>query len=665
MTDRIPLTIKKTVFSLLAGVLAVSTAACSAANTTAATGIPGAAGATPAARTATVTRGDLGVIVSVDGNLVMPEAFNLHFGAPGDVKDVLVTEGDKVKAGAILAKLDDTSQRLEVKSAVNSMQSTLANLYETVPRLPQFPTRFWDAFTYTDPITGKFVTHYVEKLRWDYNWISLYDPLETDPNEATYYLDYGYWQHDHNIPENAGLPVGYPGYYANSTALAAYNWAIEEVTTAQALLLSENYTAAANELYVAISDLESSLKILEDASLNPMSGLGNTEPFVPTDEQGYMAFNIEQEGDFNVYFINEIRQAMASVRECQGEIESLRKLIDEGKKQEAEALFGAVLDRISKLGTVVMNNINIIKTDGNTEVYGRDISIYLYNAASDKLDAALNGIETGGLRSDNLTNNLRVAEHYMMLCNGILGSNELVLQHGLSLKAENEYKISLEKNMISLSDKKDDFLKTVIMTPVDGVVVSVDVKKNDVLSSQDYSSKGTIQVVDTSQIKFEGTVDEIDIMKIKPGQTATISVDALENKKFTGKVLFISPYGVTSGSVIKFDVTILLDPTDVDLMGGLTATADISVTSVKDVLLVPLTAVTTTGNTTTVTYLDPATGKTEVRKVTIGGQSTQFIQIVSGLKEGDKVVLVEKADIVTNSRMGPSGGPPSGGGGPR
>src|SRR4030042_1350799 len=88
---------------------------------------------------ATVQSGNLTVSVSVDGNLIMPQAFDLLFGAPGDVKDVLVEEGDFVTEGTILARLDDTTQRLDVQSSNNNVQMVLSNLYEVVPLLPQFP----------------------------------------------------------------------------------------------------------------------------------------------------------------------------------------------------------------------------------------------------------------------------------------------------------------------------------------------------------------------------------------------------------------------------------------------------------------------------------------------------------------------------------------------
>jgi multidrug efflux pump subunit AcrA (membrane-fusion protein) len=312
-------------------------------------------------------------------------------------------------------------------------------------------------------------------------------------------------------------------------------------------------------------------------------------------------------------------------------------------------------------------NVNVIELRNNTTIYGKDISLYFYGAAEEKFNSALAGIQNGGLDSPELNDNLRIARHYMELCNGILGSNDYVLQHGLSLKAEQGYKVDLEKAMVTLDNSKENFLNTAILSPIDGIVVSVAVKKNDVLSQQDYASKGTIQVVDTSQIKFQGIVDEIDIMKIKTGQKAAVSIDAIPNKTFTGKVSFISPFGAADTSnVIKFNVTILLDPTDVDLKGGLTATADVGISTVENALIVPLSAVTTTGKSSTVTVPAGDKGQTGKRPVTLGIQNQQYVQILEGLNEGDQVIIIDKASgaPVSTTMGSPGGGPPRDGGPP-
>ncbi len=143
-----------------------------------------------------------------------------------------------------------------------------------------------------------------------------------------------------------------------------------------------------------------------------------------------------------------------------------------------------------------------------------------FNAAEDKLNAAAAGMEKDGLNSPDLETNLRIAEHYMMLSNAVLGTNDYVLQHGLSMKNQQQYNVNLANDLVALKDRNNDFLNTVILAPFDGIVVAVNLKTNDVLSQIDYASKGDIMMVDTSQIQFKGLVDEIDITKIKPGQSA-------------------------------------------------------------------------------------------------------------------------------------------------
>jgi multidrug efflux pump subunit AcrA (membrane-fusion protein) len=165
----------------------------------------------------------------------------------------------------------------------------------------------------------------------------------------------------------------------------------------------------------------------------------------------------------------------------------------------------------------------------------------------------------------------------------------------------------------------------------------VNLKKDYVLSAQDYSSRPAIQLVDTKTIEFTGLVDEIDIMKVQKGQKAKITVDAIPDKVFAGTVKFISPFGVKSGNVIKFAVTIELDPTDVELRGSLSATADISTYSAKNVLLVPTTAIITTPRGPMVEVINEATGKPEPRRITLGKQNFQYAEVLQGLKEGDKV----------------------------
>lgn len=592
-----------------------------------AAGCNAASTATPAtiSREIPVQRGDLVVSVSVDGNLEMTDYYNLRFASTGEVKKVLVEEGDQVKQGQLLAYLDDTTAQLDVKAANNAVQSSLSTMYETVPRLPQFPGVYYDDYGY-DPIKGKDA-----------------------------YL----------APEGVHDNPVYQMYYPNATILSTYSWAQEEVARAYALFQNDDYSAAASELYIASADLEACIKILEDTITNPESGLGNTAPFV--DETNYTLFSIQNDGSFAAYYIQELRREAAALRQAQTEIQTVYGLVNQGKYDEARPLLSAALETVDKTAGEVIENINRLKLRNDTTIYGKDISLYLYNAALERINAAIAGIGQGGMYSSSMNDNLIVARHYMELCNGILGSNEMVLQHGLGLKAEQNAKIDLAGKLVSQDTTQNNYVNTFIWAPIDGTVVSVGVKEKDILSSKTNTSTNAIVLVNTKYIEFWGSVDEIDITKIKVGQKATISVDAVPDKTFSGVVFFISPKGTPdSNNVVKYSVRIKLDPTDVELRGKLTATADIGVSTVENALLIPLSAVTTTGSVTTVTVAGGEEGLTEKREVTLGIQNQQYVQVIKGLKDGDMVIVVDKASgAPVSTTMGPpGGGPPAGGGGP-
>jgi macrolide-specific efflux system membrane fusion protein len=141
-------------------------------------------------------------------------------------------------------------------------------------------------------------------------------------------------------------------------------------------------------------------------------------------------------------------------------------------------------------------------------------------------------------------------------------------------------------------------------------------------------------------VKFEGTVDEVDIFQVSHGQKANIIIDALPDKELTGTVTFVSPAGTGETGVVNYTITIELDPVDIELKGTLTATADLILDKADNVLIVPTSALNSTpeGDFATV-LIDMETMQTEQRQVKTGIQSYQFAEITSGLKEGDKLLV--------------------------
>jgi len=223
------------------------------------------------------------------------------------------------------------------------------------------------------------------------------------------------------------------------------------------------------------------------------------------------------------------------------------------------------------------------------------------------------------------------------------------IYEGQSWQDDQNYNLSLQSAEIGLYQAKQKIMQTAIIAPADGAIVAVDLKISNVTSSQNYSSSTAIVLIDTSDVRFTGNVDEVDIMKVKAGQAATITVDAMANKQFTGKVQFISPYGTKSGNIVKFNILIELDRTDnVSLRGGLSATATITTASATGALLVPLSVITKTTEGVVVMVLNTKTNLPEVKTITLGVQNSEYAEVLSGLQEGDKVTAYTQTASTTS-----------------
>lgn len=149
--------------------------------------------------------------------------------------------------------------------------------------------------------------------------------------------------------------------------------------------------------------------------------------------------------------------------------------------------------------------------------------------------------------------------------------------------------ISLKDAQIALKDLYDNLDKYTIEAPITGTVISKTTKAGDKLDNGN-QSKVMAVIADMSKIKFEMSVDELDIAKLEVGQEAIITADALEDKIFTGYVDYISVIGSTSDGVTTYPVTIVINEPE-GLVPGMNVDATITVKEAKDVLTVPVSAV--------------------------------------------------------------------------
>src|ERR1700683_1421539 len=156
------------------------------------------------------------------------------------------------------------------------------------------------------------------------------------------------------------------------------------------------------------------------------------------------------------------------------------------------------------------------------------------------------------------------------------------------------------------------------------------------------SSATTIMTIgDLNQVYVKGKVDESDVGHVYLGQPARIKVESFKDKTFTGKVTKMSPMGTEKDNVTTFEVRVSINNPGGELKANMTAKAEILIDEHKGVLTVPENAVTYDNQKNASVQVPDKRQKDGSRKVdvSVGLSNGAVTEIVSGLREGDQVVL--------------------------
>ncbi len=256
--------------------------------------------------------------------------------------------------------------------------------------------------------------------------------------------------------------------------------------------------------------------------------------------------------------------------------------------------------------------------------------------------------------------------------------------------AKNTYESSLheiERAEAGSSQARDQLSKTTIYSPIDGTVTILNSKLGErLVATGQFAGTEVMRVADLGHMEARVDVNENDVVNVKLGDKAKIKIDAYGDRKFKGTVYQIGNTGKTTGSgtqeeVTNFEVKIRVEDHDVELKPALSCTADIQTNEVKDVVAVPMQAVTIrTGESnlspeeiekkkqkvaqrdkgdnnaefvdgraekvaqkeereklTKVVFLKKG-GKAEMVKVTTGISDDTYTEIKSGIQPGDEVI---------------------------
>ena len=221
--------------------------------------------------------------------------------------------------------------------------------------------------------------------------------------------------------------------------------------------------------------------------------------------------------------------------------------------------------------------------------------------------------------------------------------NKTYDQAKLELQAAKDKLELLKEGRLDTGTEK---VESIVKAPISGYILEKKIEIGDPVVPLTSYQAGTVlmSMADMKDLLFRGTVDEIDVGKLKEGLPATLKIGALPDKEVKGIVSRISLKSQDKDNSIVFPIEITLTQTNHALLrAGYSANAEITVTQHDDVLTIPERLITFSGDTARVEVLKKD-GKTEKRIIKTGLSDAMKTEVKEGLKKGDKVV--EKAPKV-------------------
>lgn len=218
--------------------------------------------------------------------------------------------------------------------------------------------------------------------------------------------------------------------------------------------------------------------------------------------------------------------------------------------------------------------------------------------------------------------------------------------------------LSLENAQLTLENARKRLEDYTITSPIDGTVIEKNLDVGDNINGTDTTAATAgvtypAVIYDLSALTFDVSINELDINQIQVGQTVEITSQAVEGRSFTGHVQTININGVTANGSTSYPVTVQVDDPD-GLLPGMNVSAEIVVQDEGKALCVPISAVQRGGSGGVVlvpgegalaedgvTVADPS--KLEERQVTLGRSNDQYVEIVSGLSEGESIIVEMEA----------------------
>jgi multidrug efflux pump subunit AcrA (membrane-fusion protein) len=190
----------------------------------------------------------------------------------------------------------------------------------------------------------------------------------------------------------------------------------------------------------------------------------------------------------------------------------------------------------------------------------------------------------------------------------------------------------------TMEERETNLSYSTVRAPIDGVVATISTQEGETVAAG-LNAPTFVNIIDLARLEAHAFVDETDIGRISVAQEATFTVDTFPDKPFRGNVTAIYPKALIVDNVVTYEVILAItDPFENLLRPEMTTNVTIITDARPGVLAIPRRAVKTTNGQHVVTVATD--GDRSPRPVELGVQDGAFVEVVSGLSEGDQVVVV-------------------------
>jgi multidrug efflux pump subunit AcrA (membrane-fusion protein) len=240
----------------------------------------------------------------------------------------------------------------------------------------------------------------------------------------------------------------------------------------------------------------------------------------------------------------------------------------------------------------------------------------------EEADRAQRDVEVAGARAESARSRLALVEHKAL-------PEDVALANARVLQAE------------AARDEAAALLSyATIAAPIDGVIAQVTTQEGETVSAG-LNAPTFVTLIDLERLEVAAYVDEVDVGRVRPGQKASFTVDAFPDAEFTGALTAVYPRAVIQSNVVNYITTIAIQDSRDRLKPDMTATVTIALDERADVVAVPDRALRRERGKTVVRVEGPEGSRS--REVKIGLRGGGYAEIVSGVAEGERVLLADAA----------------------